>query len=231
MRNTAYSRCCSAAIASWIAAVTASKGALANMLAGYTLLPHLGCRMICSVANAPCQQLFTASSSARAACAGACTHLAAARVLRAVAQQRRQCLNLSIHSVRATVHHGQPAAGIYVVGPVSRCCQPLAHRLGKLHKLQRSRSSEPWSVTGGGRAAKQERWLAPCCTRAPGRAPPHTHALQQPILLVLNLLPHLHEVYLRWVHSTLGAWCRLQLGLHGCSSRHVTAPASIGRSG
>lgn len=43
-----YKRSLSAATASSMAAVTAASGALAKMLAGYTLLPHLGCRMICA---------------------------------------------------------------------------------------------------------------------------------------------------------------------------------------
>lgn len=43
----AYSLSFSSATASLMACRTASSGALVNMEAGYTLLPHLGCRMIC----------------------------------------------------------------------------------------------------------------------------------------------------------------------------------------
>ena len=54
------------------------------------------------------------------------THLAAARVLRLVAQQRGQRLHLAVHGVRAAVHHGQPAVG----GAVRRGgdCEVLAAR-------------------------------------------------------------------------------------------------------
>lgn len=55
------------------------------------------------------------------AAAPLCAHLAAARVLYLVSQQRGQGFHLSIHRVCAAVHHGQPAAARGRGGPACGC--------------------------------------------------------------------------------------------------------------